>query len=44
MAGVGCAVFVVVVVLRFAFAVLRFAAVNVVVEIHMPRLVGPFHN
>ncbi len=34
---------VVVVVLRSAFAVLRFAAVNVVVEIHMSGLVGPSH-
>jgi hypothetical protein len=32
------------VVVVFVVVVLRFAAVNVVVEIHMPRLVGPFHN
>jgi hypothetical protein len=37
-------VLVVIAMLRFAFAVLRFAAVNVVVEIHMPGLVGPIHN
>ena len=40
----GVVVVFVVVVLRFAFAVLRFAAVSVVVDIHMPRLVGQFHN
>ena len=36
--------FVVVVMLRFAFTVLLFVVVLVVVDIHMLGLVGPFHN
>jgi hypothetical protein len=31
-------------VLRFAFSVILFVVVIVVVEIHMSGLIGPFHN